>query len=381
MSYFEQLLQRSRGQQLFDYHPNGLLQRCSCGQPIFFDNTHCVRCGAELGYLPVQGQLLALEPDTDHYRTQAAEPRRVRCCANRSSAAQCNWLIPADSDAALCLSCDLNLTIPDLSQANSEALWLQVEQAKRRLVAQLVLLGLPVVPRRLDPEHGLGFHLLRQLPGGPPITTGHMAGEITLDLAEADPANREQRRQQLHEPYRTLLGHFRHESGHYYWDRLVQNTDWLTPYRELFGDERADYQAALKTHYEQPVSDWQQHFISQYASAHPREDWAETWAHYLHMTDTLNAALDFGIQPGSLAMHVEPFDSSQLPPLPLGQDEREAFLDFCNRWVQLSSVLNVLARSMGQTDIYPFVLNVDSLRKLYLVHALIADSSTRSRAE
>ncbi|WVM90992.1 putative zinc-binding metallopeptidase [Halopseudomonas pachastrellae] len=178
-----------------------------------------------------------------------------------------------------------------------------------------------------------------------------------------------------------MLGHFRHESGHYYWDRLVQNTDWLTPYRELFGDERADYQAALKTHYEQPVSDWQQHFISQYASAHPWEDWAETWAHYLHMTDTLNAALDFGIQPGSLAMHVEPFDSSQLPPLPLGQDEREAFLDFCNRWVQLSSVLNVLARSMGQTDIYPFVLNVDSLRKLYLVHALIADSSTRSRAE
>ena len=197
MSYFEQLLQRSRGQQLFDYHPNGLLQRCSCGQPIFFDNTHCVRCGAELGYLPVQGQLLALKPDTDHYRTQAAEPRRVRCCANRSSAAQCNWLIPADSDAALCLSCDLNLTIPDLSQANSEALWLQVEQAKRRLVAQLVLLGLPVVPRRLDPEHGLGFHLLRQLPGGPPITTGHMAGEITLDLAEADPANRESSRAQI----------------------------------------------------------------------------------------------------------------------------------------------------------------------------------------
>lgn len=38
----------------------------------------------------------------------------------------------------------------------------------------------------------------------------------------------------------------------------------------------------------------------------------------------------------------------------------------------LSSVLNVLARTMGQADIYPFVLNPGSLRKMYFVHRVIA---------
>lgn len=380
MSYFDQLVQRSDGRQLFDYHPNGHVQRCQCGQPVFFDNTSCLRCGAALGYHPKQGTLLSLEPgtDTDEWRVQQGgnlEGASFQRCQNLHSPARCNWLVSDPASAPFCLACSLNLTIPDLSLSDNADCWHRTEEAKRRLVAQLVMLGLPVVSRTIDPEQGLGFQLLRQQPGAEPVMTGHMDGVITLDIAEADPAHREQVRQNMHEPYRTLLGHFRHESGHYYWDRLVRdNPHWLNAFRELFGDERLDYQQALEKHYRDgPPPNWNDTYISSYAASHPWEDWAETWAHYLHMTDTLNVALDFGMHLDTLTLYIDPFESSQLQGFQNDNEDRERFLAFINRWVQLSSVLNVLARSMGQPDIYPFVLTTHSLRKLFMVHAVVAD--------
>lgn len=377
MSYFDHLVRRSEGGQLFDYHPNGHVQRCRCGQALFFDNTVCLRCGSELGFDPNEGSLLNIEPaDKNRWRPitdRGDDSRRFVPCANRQSPAQCNWLVTSPATAPYCVACSLNMTIPDLSLSDNAAHWMRAEQAKRRLVAQLMLLGLPVVSRKLDPEQGLGFNMLRQLPGADPVMTGHADGVITLDMDEADPAHRERIRENMHEPYRTLLGHFRHESGHYYWDRLVKNSRWLEPVRALFGDDREDYQQALQRHYENgPPADWNTRFISSYATMHPWEDWAETWAHYLHMTDTLSVAMDFGIQLDALALHTDPFDSSQLAGVDAAADKLQ-FLAFINRWVQLSSVLNVLSRSMGQPDIYPFVLTADSVRKLYLVHAIVAD--------
>ncbi|WP_022962526.1 zinc-binding metallopeptidase family protein [Halopseudomonas pelagia] len=379
MSYFDQLVQRSDGSQLFDYHPNGHVQRCRCGQAVFFDNQFCLRCGSALAYHPEQGMLCSIEqePNSDKWVIRSDGPlagQSFRLCQHRQSAAQCNWLVSNEETAPFCVACSLNLTIPDLSIDRNADYWLTTEQAKRRLIAQLIMLGLPTVSKKLDPKQGLGFELLRQLPGGPAILTGHMDGVITLNIEEADPAHRETVRQNMHEPYRTMLGHFRHESGHYYWDRLVMDTPWLPVFRDLFGDERLDYKQALQQHYYQgPPADWHQRFISSYAASHPWEDWAETWAHYLHMTDTLNVALDFGIRLDTLKLHIDEFHRSQLEGCARGNDDQEAFLAFINRWVQLSSVLNVLARSMGQPDIYPFVLTTPSLRKLYLVHSVVAD--------
>jgi hypothetical protein len=379
MSYFDQLVSRSEGHQLFDYHPNGHVQHCQCGQPIFFDNTHCLGCGSELGYHPDHGLLCSLkaEDDGSRWRVKSDGPLKNKSfirCQNLNSAAQCNWLISDAQTTPYCTACALNLVIPDLNLLENTEYWHRTEEAKRRLIAQLIMLGLPTISKELDPQQGLGFKLLRQQQGKPPVMTGHMDGVITLDVIEADPAHRERVRQNIHEPYRTLLGHFRHESGHYYWDRLVRDSRWIETFRNLFGDERQDYKKALEKHYmEGPPTNWNSTFISSYAASHPWEDWAETWAHYLHMTSTLNVALDFGIKLDKLELKPDQFKTNQLDGCAVGNGDQTTFLLFINRWIQLSSVLNVLARSMGQPDIYPFVLTVPSLRKLYMVHSIVAD--------
>ena len=339
-------------------------QTCHCGQRIFFDNTVCLRCGAALAFDPAVGKLVALDSTTEGQR-----------CDNFSSVATCNWLAPSSGSTLpdLCLSCSLNLTIPDISQPENASLWRECEQAKRRLIAQLLALKLPLQSLREDPEQGLGFELLRWLPGDPPLRTGHLQGVITIDVAEADPAWREQMRQRLQEPYRTMLGHFRHESGHYYWFRLVDNDRWLPAFRELFGDETQDYARSLQHHYHYgPPADWQTCYISSYASAHPWEDWAETWAHYLHMSDTLAAAEQMGVRIDTPGLPDKPFTLDDLKNCSfLDTSSANTFLSMVNYWVHLSSTLNVLARSMGQMDIYPFVLTRGSLPKMYLVASVV----------
>jgi hypothetical protein len=232
-------------------------------------------------------------------------------------------------------------------------------------------MGLPVEPRseRAPAVLGLAFDFLRPTPEQP-VLTGHNQGLITLNMDEADDARREQVREQMGESYRTLLGHFRHEVGHFYWDRLVLNSPWLDDYRGLFGDERANYAEALQRNYTQgPPPDWPQHFVSSYASTHPWEDWAETWAHYLHMVDTLGTAMRFGLDAKDVEMPYAPFTLDALwhPDSP----DAEAFLQIVNGWVELTGVLNEMSRSMGEPDFYPFVLTPAVVAKLQFIHCVV----------
>ena len=230
------------------------LGKCTCGQPIFFRNSQCLACQSPLGYEPERGQVVSLIASDDTQTWQiGAEPQRYRRCSNLHTAAGCNWLVPLSCGAQRCVACQLNRTIPDLSVPGNEQRWARLEMAKRRLVAQLLNLGLPLLSKHDDPDRGLAFDFLGPDLNGQLPVTGHANGLITLNIAEADDDVREQTRIQLQEPYRTLLGHFRHEVGHYYWDRLIAGSPWLDDYRRLFGDERADYRAALQRHYE-PVS-------------------------------------------------------------------------------------------------------------------------------
>ena len=360
---------------------------CQCGRPVFFRNSRCMACGTALGYDPEIGLLLPLEADANgvwHRFGHVAETPLYTRCANAENGGACNWLLTVDGGDApgttLCRSCRLNRTIPDLALPGNAALWGRVETAKRRLVSTLIGLKLPVRSRiSEDMQRGLAFDVLRPLPGGPALLTGHDDGIITLNLDEADDAKRESTRVAMHESYRTLLGHLRHEVGHYYWQRLVDGSTWLEPYRQLFGDERQDYAAALKQHYDNgPAPDWRQRHVSAYASSHPWEDWAETWAHYMHMVDTLDTAGSFGLDAHTSDLQYERFDTAPLfqPEAP----DAQRFLEFVNRWVELTGVLNELSRSMGLADFYPFVLSAPAVAKLQFIHLVIAGCAQEGTA-
>ncbi len=348
---------------------------CRCGRPVFFRNSKCLACNTPLGYDPARARLLPLEPAGQPGLWMAAGSRRrtprYRRCANLDSACGCNWLLPdLQGHTALCRCCRLTRTLPDLSIAENRLWWGRIALAQRRLVSMLIALGLPVLSIGEDPQRGLAFDLLRQLPGQGLVFTGHADGVITLDVAEADDAQREQRRHALHEPYRTLLGHLRHETGHYYWQRLVADSAWLEPCRAQFGDERADYAAALQQHYSSgPPSQWDARYVSAYASSHPWEDWAETWAHYLHLVDTLDTARGFGVDGDLVELHYERWTTADLDADP--NVEPQDFINLVNGWMELTGVLNELSRSMGLCDFYPFVLSRTALRKLHLVHRIV----------
>jgi hypothetical protein len=351
--------------------------RCQCGRPVFFPNSKCLACGTPLGYVPERSLVLPLSPvAADRWREFGRDDGPVyRRCANFDAAPGCNWLLPAgEGGQTLCRACRLNRTIPDQSDTDNQRLWHDTERAKRRLVSQLIALNLPVRSKvSEDPARGLAFDLLKPLPGQP-VMTGHADGIITINVEEADDATRERVRSAMHEPYRTLLGHFRHEVGHYYWTRLVETGPWLDDFRALFGDERRDYAEALKTHYDQgPPADWALRFVSAYAASHPWEDWAETWAHYLHLRDALDTAASFGLDPDQVALDLVPWGRDALwqPDAP----QAEAFLASLNGWVALSAALNELSRSMGLRDFYPFVLPRDAVAKLQFVHCVVERAS------
>jgi len=352
--------------------------RCQCGRPVFFRNSLCLGCKTPLGYDPEERQMLSLvpgpEPSTWKSHGQKDDAPLFQRCGNFESPAGCNWLVDAKDEEPLCRSCRLNRTIPQLEDADNARWWRLIENAKRRLVAQLLTLGLPVQSKvSEDTERGVMFDLLRSPPKGPRVLTGHASGLITLNVEEADDSKREKIRQEMKEPYRTLLGHFRHEIGHYYWDRLIADTTWHEKFRELFGDERQDYAAALKRNYASgPPADWADRHISSYASVHPWEDWAECWAHYLHVVDSLDTALGFGLKGEDVEAAVEPFSVNDLYD-PSAPDARQCVL-LINSWVQLTTVLNELARSMGQHDFYPFVMSRPVLKKLHFIQMVVKEA-------
>jgi len=339
---------------------------CACGARVFFENSRCLTCQRELGFIPSPAHMEALDLQADGSYRAASDGSAVHKCANYDEHGVCNWLLlPDDSTHTLCQACRLNNVVPDVTVLDNRDNWAAMETSKRRLIYTLNALGLPILPMNEDPQHGLAFDIKSDLPGQR-VLTGHSEGLITINLAEASPSIREKVRHEMNERYRTLLGHFRHETGHYYWELLIAGSKFHDAFRTLFGDEVRDYVRALALHYEKPKDFlWDQEFISAYASCHPWEDWAETWAHYLHMVDTMETAGQFGLGSGV----PEPLRSSQMP-MPRGQD---AFDQFMLGWMDLTIALNALNRSMGLADAYPFSISPRVQDKLRFVHQVLTE--------
>ena len=325
--------------------------RCRCGAAVYFENDRCLRCHRPLAFDAARLTLRTVEAD-DRY------------CASHANPGTCNWL--ANSDA-FCLACALNEVVPDLSAPRRLALFGELEKAKRRLLYGLLALGLPVQSHAAHPD-GLAFRVLAdaRLDGAPldaaaddAVLTGHAEGHITVNLLEADVCLRERMREAMNEPYRTLLGHFRHESGHYYWHRLVRQGEALEEFRALFGDERAPYKESMEAYYRDgPAADWSRTHIVAYQASHPWEDFAECWAHYLHIVDTLETAAHAALRFGEAAL-----------PNPLRADA--GMDDLLRDFTRLAPALNNLNRSMGMPDAYPFALPDAAHGKLAFVHNVI----------
>jgi hypothetical protein len=323
-----------------------------CKAPVYFENIRCLGCGATLGIFPENYEVHSVVAGKNGVLT-GNNGRSYRFCRNSIDHGCCNQLVAVDDTSETCRSCRFTQVTPDLTFGSNRTLWARMEQAKRRLLFSLVHLGIPPVPKTVDQAKGLAFRFL--VDNGQGVLTGHENGVITISLAEADDATREARRQQMGERYRTLLGHFRHEIGHYYWDRLIVNGRKLESFRKTFGDERADYQAALGAHYAKaPDDSWRGEFITRYASSHPWEDWAESFAHFLHMRDVVETSHSVGLIGGK------------------GTPEPRSFAETKDAWLATSFRLNELGRSIGTGDLYPFVLGDVVIRKMQFIHDLIA---------
>lgn len=318
----------------------------NCGQRVFFENSRCLRCQQELGFDPTTHAMCA--PGGDH-----------PACGNRQGPVACNWLLDPGDPGPLCRSCRLTRTIPDLSMPAASERLQAVEQAKRRVLYALTRMGLEQLAR------GMVFDVLadpQARAGGPPaIPMGHRQGVITLNLEEADPGYRARTRVELDESYRTVLGHIRHESGHFFWPSLVgSDQQRLDRFRSLFGDERQDYGQALARHYGRSDARWDPRaFVSAYAGSHPLEDWAETWAHLLHILDTLESAVSMGLTADDAGEPlIDPYSSAEAAPL-------------LDRFQRLAAMLNELNRALGQDDAYPFTLGDGARSKLAFIHQLV----------
>lgn len=345
-----------------------------CGHPVFFENVTCLQCGSALAFLPDRLALCAIEPAPQGgglWRRRAHAKRTdaplYRLCYNQTQYQACNFAV-RDGDAnPLCVSCRQTRVLPDLSIADNVQRWYRIEVAKRRLFYTLAKLGLVSVSPPNGKRDGPVFEFLADTPGHP-VMTGHASGVITLNIAEADDAERVRLRVAMHEPYRTLLGHLRHESGHYYWDRLIAGGEHLERFRALFGDETQDYGQALERYYGAgggAASGWEAKYVSAYATSHPWEDWAETWAHYLHMVDLLETAAAYNT---AIALPGDDEPEEMINPFDTGPGEFDAMVE---KWVPLTLLLNSLNRSLGHEDAYPFALSPEAVNKLRFVHDVI----------
>jgi hypothetical protein len=328
---------------------------CQCGQPVFFDSEQCLSCGSRLGFDPLSMTMLALHQAGEWWL--APYGNAFRFCDNATKFQVCNWVVPDTDPHPLCSGCRFNRTVPNQSLPDNQQRWLRLEEGKKRLLYTLMQLGLPLENGWDAPDTGLLFDFIedgRSQVAYPEtfVHTGYLGGVITLNTLEADDAAREAQRLQLKESYRTVLGHLRHESGHYYWQRLNADEGLRAEFAAVFGDDSQDYQGSLDRYYANgPEAGWQQRFISAYASAHPAEDWAESWGHYLHIYDALETAAAHGLR--------------SVWPDQMDITERISV------WRALSVTLNELNRSVGRRDAYPFVLNAEVEKKLAFVDRVI----------
>jgi hypothetical protein len=348
-----------------------------CGNPIFFENVRCLQCGSTLAFLPDRMAMAAMEPVPQKKNLwrrrlrarRAVSQLRYRMCQNSALHQACNFAVPAADPNPLCVSCRQTRILPDLSVPENRDRWVRIEAAKRRLFYTLARLGLASSAPPNGERDGPIYEFLADLPGQQ-VMTGHAQGVITINVAEADDTERTRRRLAMHEPYRTLLGHLRHESGHFYWDRLIRDAGQLEAFRAMFGDESLDYAQALQNHYARggAPAGWQDRHVSAYATAHPWEDWAETWAHYLHMVDLMETAASYNTRlsvPGNGGEIEEVMN-----PLETGVPDFDALVD---QWVPVTLLVNSLNRSLGQEDAYPFALSPGALEKLRFVHRVIQE--------
>ena len=333
---------------------------CACGSRLFFTNTECAKCSRLVGYWHAVRAVVPLDPAPapdgwPGWRVYACalpelKTRRFVLDQNRARFGVGNEIVawdPDDDQAApqqpLALTGRLNTTIPDVSHDSMRHSWALLETAKRRLLYTVDQLA---IPYGVDPDDPLPlrFRFLANQPVGPPVSTGHANGTITINVAEADPVERERLRVTFGEPQRTLIGHLRHEFAHYAWQRLVQGRN-EPEFISHFGDHNnPSYADAQAIYYEHgPPQDWRDRFISAYAAMHPWEDFAETFAFFLDMHDTLETAHHFGF--------------SAFDPLAPGTD--------------LDAALNEINRGMGLLDLVPEILVRPVIDKLHYISGLI----------
>lgn len=340
-----------------------IFQCGNCSHPLFFENYTCEKCGHLSGYRHNDRVMLTFAPLASPY-IGYDDGMSYKFCNNRSLGV-CNWMIRTENNESYCAACQLNGRLPMDRNGDQFDSWQSLEIAKHRLIYQLQKIGLRLVSK-ITSEDGLSFDFVSKKTD-PKLMTGHNNGVVTILLEEADPVYREDMRQKMNEPYRTLIGHLRHEVGHYFWDRIVANdSEVLNNFRAIFGDETVDYKESIKMYYKNisPVN-WQKDFVSLYATSHPWEDWAETWAHYLHIMDMLETAYWFG-------MKVSPFNSDQ------GMNGDAYFdpythIDFeeiVKTCIAITFAVNSINKSMGLQDIYPFVISDKVKQKMQFIHVL-----------
>lgn len=315
----------------------------ACGQRVYFENLFCA-CGAQLYY----------EPEAREMWNDAAP------CANRETI-QCNWA--AIPGAALCRSCTMSAVLPALNVGVNQMLLARAERAKR-----WVLANLSNWKWFTDADQGTRprFQMLSENTGGQrteQITMGHAGGNIVINVTEADELIRVQRQHQLGEQYRSMVGHFRHELAHFLFDRLSLSDEFPAAFRAVFGDERADYSAALQQHYADPKSPGTG-YITSYATAHPHEDWAETVAHLLHMVDFTDSFVSTGLMMDGVPQDYGPY-----------RDEDT------NRLMTIASkvaiAINDINRALDNSDLYPFVVTPQIRQKIAFAHGWLQNHATR----
>lgn len=341
----------------------------NCTYPLYFENNTCENCGHSCGYRDGDRKMLTF----DNLLTRLISDREkieYKYCKNKEHSV-CNWLLEKEDAHDYCHACQLNRTIPNLSDKKNFPKWKNLEVAKHRLIYQLQKIGLDLPSKMVDTD-GLCFDFIAKK-NNSKIMTGHDNGVITLLLREADSVFREQTRKDLQEPYRTLIGHLRHEVGHYFWDRLVfNNQEMLSEFRIIFGNEEVNYGDSLQTYYKDGAPyDWQAAFISEYATSHPWEDWAETWAHYLHIMDMVETAHFFRLR-------VSPKGNSKNMKTkvtfdPYGIKDFQSIINTC---VPLSFAVNSINRAMGIPDVYPFVITQKVIEKMTFIHELLLPKRT-----
>ncbi|MCH6236725.1 zinc-binding metallopeptidase family protein [Cognataquiflexum rubidum] len=350
-----------------------IFQCDNCGHSVYFDNTVCLKCHNLLGFDSKNLKMVSLQLNPDQKFTETTTGKGYRFCKNQALDV-CNWVISDEVSEQYCIACSLNRIIPDITKKEYYDRWKKIESAKHRLIYALLRWDLPIISKAVDYEKGLAFNFKSDstMTDGFRVMTGHANGLITMNIAEADDVEREMARNSMDEVYRTVLGHFRHEIGHYYWERLIWGTDNLDAFRSNFGDETYSYQEALNHYYQHGApANWNQNFISAYATMHPWESWAETWAHYMHIVDTLETAYFYG-----LSINPKVHESISVKSAKITENAYycKNFDTIFDQWLPLSFMMNSINRSMGLQDLYPFVINLNVKEKLRFIHNVIHEA-------